>query len=108
MAPTLIFGAICAAGLVFMLWFLVAICGVAGEAARIGYAVQIKPGSVGGEGDGKHKDAGVMKAPPIPAPVEERSPEYSDIPVWQHSPVFANGRGSNASRPLSGDWICKI
>ena len=97
MAVTLIFGAICVAGILFMLRFLVAICGAAGKVARVGYAVQIRPESDGGEGDGKHKDEGIRKAPPIPIPVEERLPEYTNIPVWQQSPMSANGLGSNAS-----------
>ena len=97
MAATLIFAAICVAGIAFMLRFLAAIYGVAGRAACVGYAVRTRQESDGGKGSGKHKDEGVRKAPTVPLPSEERLPEHIDIPVWQQRPV--NGLRGNASKP---------
>ncbi len=99
MAVTLVLGAICAATILFMLRFLVAILGEDGKAARVGYAVQIGSGSDGGERSGKHEDEGIPEAPPIPVPLEERLLLYADIPVWQQSPISANDLGGSSSEP---------
>ena len=50
MALAFLFVAICIAAALFMIRFLIAICGRDGQPARLGYALQIQPEPGGGDG----------------------------------------------------------